>query len=291
MSHTINHQFVHFVWPTENLRPLIPEDSLSSLLAYIAGITKNLNGLLIAGSGTSNHLHMLINAPTHYSIAELARQIKSCSSTWYRKQGGQYSSFTWNEGYSAFSVSPESINNVKDYLSNETHRHTNLSFEEELTAFLKMQEIEFTPKFLTNTTYTKLYYHLVWSVKNRESLLNVSMQSILHQRIQEIIQHDGGKLYAAGNVADHIHLLVECPKNISTASLVQNLKTKTTHLIKSLGNRGPSNFCWQEGFGVFSVGKSGVDAVARYVNDQEKHHRVRTFDQELEWFKRMNGVA
>jgi putative transposase len=201
MSHSINHQFIHLVWPTKNLDPLITEEAQASLLAYLTGILKGLGGLLLASSGTSNHVHLLANTPTDLSIAELLRQIKSCSSKWYREKYGQHSTFGWNQGYSAFTVSPASIDNVKQYLAAEAHRHKKHSFEDELRCFLKIQEIEFKPQFLINTTYTRLIYHLVWSVKNREPILKASRQMSLHQRIQQEVQKNGCKLYAIGNVA------------------------------------------------------------------------------------------
>lgn len=290
MSHSINYQFIHLVWPTKNLYPLIAEDSKASLLDYLKGILKGLGGLLFAISGTSNHVHLLALIPTGLSVAELLQQIKASSSKWYREKECQHSIFGWNQGYSAFTVSPTSIDNVKQYLAAEEQRHNKLSFEDELLSFLKIQEIEFNPKFLTNTTYTRLIYHFVWSVKNREPILDTSLQAPLHQRIQQEVQKNGCKLYAIGNVADHIHILVECTSVISTASLVQSLKTTTTHLIKSQ-HRKFACFCWQEGYGVFSVGKPALEKVVNYVNNQEEHHSSSSFEQELHWLSRMNGIV
>jgi REP element-mobilizing transposase RayT len=48
-------------------------------------------------------------------------------------------------------------------------------------------------------------------------------------------------------------------------------------------------FAWQEGFGAFSIGVSGVDATMRYINTQEEHHRQRTFREELEVFLKKHG--
>jgi hypothetical protein len=43
-------------------------------------------------------------------------------------------------------------------------------------------------------------------------------------------------------------------------------------------------FAWAKGYGAFSVSHSNVDLVARYIADQEEHHRVRTFAEELKEF-------
>lgn len=113
MSHFINHQFIHLLWATKNLNPLIFSDSKAPLLAYITGILKGLNGLLIASSATADHIHLLAKTPTDISVAELLRQIKACSSKWYREQYSQHLAFGWNEGYSAFTVSTDSIERAK----------------------------------------------------------------------------------------------------------------------------------------------------------------------------------
>ena len=43
----------------------------------------------------------------------------------------------------------------------------------------------------------------------------------------------------------------------------------------------PALFGWQEGYGAFSIGVSGVEATIRYIRNQAEHHRKRTFREEL----------
>jgi putative transposase len=40
-------------------------------------------------------------------------------------------------------------------------------------------------------------------------------------------------------------------------------------------------FYWQRGYAAFSVSQSNVEAVKRYIQNQEKHHRKMTFQDEL----------
>ena len=285
MAHSINRQYIHFVWSTKDLLPLINDHSRSFMLAYLSGTMKKLGGYVLASSSESNHVHLLANIPTDISVAKLLSQIKASSSKWYREASGNFSNFGWNEGYSAFTVSHESIDSVKRYITKEKCRHENFSFENELLHFLKIQELEFNLKFLTKTTYTKLIYHIVWSVKNREAILSPSLKVPLHLCVAKEVEEGGNKLYAIGNVSDHIHILVECSSSTSIASFVQKLKTTSTHLIKSQDKK-LAHFCWQEGYGVFSVSKPGLNAVLTYVNDQENHHRTKSFDDEWNFLKR-----
>ena len=40
-------------------------------------------------------------------------------------------------------------------------------------------------------------------------------------------------------------------------------------------------FEWQEGYGAFSIGVSGVDAAVAYIRNQAEHHRTRSFREEF----------
>ena len=52
---------------------------------------------------------------------------------------------------------------------------------------------------------------------------------------------------------------------------------------------GRGKFNWQEGFGAFSYGQSQIDAVVKYIQNQEKHHAKRTFREEyLQLLKKFN---
>lgn len=111
------------------------------------------------------------------------------------------------------------------------------------------------------------------------------MKIPLHKRIHEEAEKNGCKIYAVENVSDHIHMALECPSKISISNLVQNLKTTSTHLIKSFDKQ--RNFNWQEGYGVFSVGKPALEKVIDYVLNQEKHHNVQSFQDEWKTLKGM----
>ena len=47
---------------------------------------------------------------------------------------------------------------------------------------------------------------------------------------------------------------------------------------------------WQEGYGAFSIGVSGIEATTRYIRNQEEHHRKRTFREELRTMLRKHGL-
>jgi putative transposase len=46
---------------------------------------------------------------------------------------------------------------------------------------------------------------------------------------------------------------------------------------------------WQEGYGAFSIGMSGVDATVSYIKNQAGHHRTRLFREEFKTMLRKHG--
>lgn len=106
------------------------------------------------------------------------------------------------------------------------------------------------------------------------------MRDDLYSYIGGIMHNKKAKLISAGGMFDHIHIFASLPSTISIAGLVNAVKSNSSRWIHQ--SFAPlQNFAWQEGYGAFSVSKSGHQAVVRYIGNQEKHHRKRTFKEEL----------
>ncbi|CAN5737519.1 hypothetical protein BH18ACI4_BH18ACI4_13990 [soil metagenome] len=75
-------------------------------------------------------------------------------------------------------------------------------------------------------------------------------------------------------------LYTSLPSTISVADFVNALKANSSAWIHDSFPR-LRGFAWQEGYGAFSVSKSDEALVMRYVKDQEKHHKKRTFKEEF----------
>jgi len=89
--------------------------------------------------------------------------------------------------------------------------------------------------------------------------------------------------------ADHVHALVDLPTSLSIEKLIQLLKGSSSHWVNS-NNLITGKFAWGRGYGAFSVSESNVDQVARYIAQQEEHHRVRSFAEELKEFIDRHGL-
>lgn len=137
-------------------------------------------------------------------------------------------------------------------------------------------------------TYTKLYIHIVFSVKGRQPLIPKRHKAELHQYISGIINNKKQKVMQINSMPDHIHILVGMTPDLPISDLVRDIKGSTTRFINR--NRWVAGkFAWQEGYAAFSYSYSQVNDVVTYIKNQEKHHANKTFKEEyLEFLKRFD---
>lgn len=130
-------------------------------------------------------------------------------------------------------------------------------------------------------TYTQIHIHSVFAVQNRLALIRTDWQDRLYQYIIAIIQNYGHKVLSIGGMPDHVHVLFGFRPTQSLADLMQHIKRNSSEWINKerlvLGK-----FSWQEGYGAFSYSKSQIGQVAKYIENQEEHHKKRTFVEEYQ---------
>ena len=138
-------------------------------------------------------------------------------------------------------------------------------------------------------TYNQVYIHIVFAVKYRKAVIAQSWRQELYNYIIGLIGNRGHKVYAIGGVSDHIHILISLSPKQAISELVLEVKRASTLWIKEKGYV-KHRFAWQGGFGVFSYGKSQIDRVVRYIQNQESHHARQTFMKEYVSFLKLFNV-
>lgn len=92
-------------------------------------------------------------------------------------------------------------------------------------------------------------------------------------------QKQDQKLIAINCEPDHLHVFVGLKPTIALSDLVRDVKAGSSGFINDeKWIRG--RFNWQEGFGAFSHSHSEIDRLVKYIQNQEEHHRKRTFKEE-----------
>ena len=130
-------------------------------------------------------------------------------------------------------------------------------------------------------TYTQIYIQIVYAVKGRANLIRKEWKDELHKYITGIVRNENHKLIAINSVPDHIHMLIGLKPDTALSDLVRDIKANSSRFVnEKKWMRGKFN--WQEGFGAFSYSHSELDAVVKYIQNQEKHHSKKTFREEYD---------
>ncbi len=135
-------------------------------------------------------------------------------------------------------------------------------------------------------SYAQNHLHVVFSTKGRRKIIPREIQPQLWAYLAEIGRNNGLEVTVAGGGADHAHLLFRLPAEMPLAKAILLLKANSSKLL----NKQRRDFAWQEGYSAFSVSVSNLDAVTRYIQNQEAHHRKISFEQEYLALLKKHGV-
>ena len=102
-------------------------------------------------------------------------------------------------------------------------------------------------------TLIEVYLHIVFSTKHRANIIHLEIEAELHRYIAGIIANLESRCIAVNGTENH--------------------------------------FSWQDGYGGFSVGRSELPAVCRYIAAQKEHHRRVTYEEEFVSLLAEHGVA
>jgi putative transposase len=138
-------------------------------------------------------------------------------------------------------------------------------------------------------TYTSLSYHLVFSTKNRMRWIKPEIGPRLWQYLGGIARRCRMTALQVGGTADHIHMLVLAPAVLSPSQITQFIKGDSSKWVHDQF-RELRKFAWQDGYGAFTVSKSNLPDVIRYIQNQREHHRRKTFQEEYLELLHKHGI-
>jgi REP element-mobilizing transposase RayT len=138
-------------------------------------------------------------------------------------------------------------------------------------------------------SYTNLLYHLVFGTRERQPLITPERKQRLYEYVGGTIRGLGGISLAIGGIEDHMHLLAKLRPDKALSDVLRDLKSNSSGWMHDVFPDA-KNFSWQNGYGAFSVSASQVPAVARYIENQEKHHAKRSFRDEFIEILRANEI-
>lgn len=286
MSHHFVQQLIHVMWATQDQKYTLSDTIRNELYAYVSRVIKSKEGHLLLADGDFDHIHCLISLPPTISLSNMMQFIKGSSSKWIKSKIEMDQKFCWQNGYAAISLQEDRKESVYSYIKKDKERHRTINYRSELQKILNMQNISIDEKYLLETTYSKVFVHFIWSTKNRIPYLEKSMRTSLYTEITRVSSEIKGVVHAIGGIEDHVHLLMEVPKDKALSDLIRDIKSAGTQLLR----KKILSFEWQTGFVAFSISLSTLDKVKQYIQNQEEHHKSKTTMNEWHEFLTKKGL-
>ena len=139
-------------------------------------------------------------------------------------------------------------------------------------------------------SYSSVQVHLVFSTKDRRPFLSTpGLRAEMHSYLGGVSRSMDCPPIIVGGVADHVHILARLGKSVSQSEWAKEVKRVSSVWIKE---REPKleEFAWQGGYGSFSVDRTTVEKVLRYIERQEEHHRIHSFQDEFRAILKQHGI-
>ncbi|MGH2535328.1 MAG: IS200/IS605 family transposase [Thermomicrobiales bacterium] len=133
-------------------------------------------------------------------------------------------------------------------------------------------------------SYWQLYYHLVWTTRNRLPAIDDAREDLIRRSLRATCDDTGAMVFGLGVMPDHLHMAVAIPPKIAVAALIRRLKGSSSHLVNHVEQGYDQDvFHWQAEYGALSFGKRSLSSIVGYVKNQRTHHAAGdlwpTFEQ------------
>ncbi|MGR3174272.1 MAG: IS200/IS605 family transposase [Candidatus Scalindua sp.] len=127
---------------------------------------------------------------------------------------------------------------------------------------------------------SNILVHIIFSTKLSKPFIAQAIKKELYSYMASILKDCDCSPIIIGGIEDHVHVLCKLSKTRSMSSVIEDVKKKSSKWIKTRGVEY-KNFYWQNGYGAFSIGKSQVNTLRKYIQNQEEHHQKKSFKEEF----------
>lgn len=148
MANSYTQLHIQFVFAVKNREALIHSAWKEELHKYITGLFQRNSHKMLQINSMPDHIHIFIGMRPEQSISAMIQNIKTESSKWINSKKFCRGSFTWQEGYGAFSYSKSHVDEVIRYIRNQELHHHKETFLDEYKRMLKLFEVEYDERYI-----------------------------------------------------------------------------------------------------------------------------------------------
>ena len=131
--------------------------------------------------------------------------------------------------------------------------------------------------------FNNLYTHFIFTTLHRSPVIVEESRIRIEKYITGVVNNNDSQLYSIYANPEHVHFLVSRSPKLSEEMLASIVAESSQKFINQ-NKLCKSSFAWQDSASAFSVSKSSIDKVCKYILNQPEHHRKITFAEEYESF-------
>jgi len=137
----------HVVFRTKCSEKTITEQHEKILYAYLYTYLTKRDCKVYRIGGMEDHLHILVDIPPKWAIADIMREMKS-SSSHFLQNNPDFPSFNgWATGYAALSYANSELETVRKYIVNQKIHHRKLTTKEEIMSLIEKMGYDKNDKY------------------------------------------------------------------------------------------------------------------------------------------------
>jgi REP element-mobilizing transposase RayT len=148
MPQSLSKIYVHLVFSTKNRERVLGDGIRRDFHSYLGGVLRGVDCHPLEINSEPDHVHLLFELGRKVALSEVVGGLKKSATEWLRGAGPAFRGFHWQAGYGAFSVSPSSVEDVREYIRNQREHHRVRTFQEEFRMFLRRSAIEFDERYV-----------------------------------------------------------------------------------------------------------------------------------------------
>ncbi len=149
MSQSFAPIYLHIVFSTKNRIPFLQDKELRRRVHhYLEETLRGFKCHPFRVGGVEDHVHIACQLSRQRTVSALVRDLKRRSSRWIKAKGFETTSFFWQTGYGAFSISPGHLKPLLIYISSQEVHHRQESFQDEVRRLLRTYDVEYDERRL-----------------------------------------------------------------------------------------------------------------------------------------------
>ncbi len=142
MPHTHHKIWLHFIWATKERVPLISDELENRLSKHMKDYATRNEIEIDVINAVADQIHLLITLIPDQSPSRIVNLLKGESSNWINRNNLIKPKFSWQRGYSVFSVSSSNVRKVRKYIEGQKEHHRKRSYLEEVQDFLREYNVK-----------------------------------------------------------------------------------------------------------------------------------------------------